>query len=98
LDQKLGTSGLRKTVRVFPPPHYTENFTQCVFDVVARAEDQTLVIGARWPLPQPRGRAAGDRYDRGKWLRPGVVGSRGILALAAASTENRKFGACLASF
>ena len=44
-DQKPGTSGLRKKVRVFQQPNYAENFVQSVFDVVEDKAGATLVIG-----------------------------------------------------
>ena len=44
-DQKPGTSGLRKKVRVFAQPNYAENFIQSVFDSVEGKDGTTLVIG-----------------------------------------------------
>ena len=51
-DQRPGTSGLRKKVRVFTQQHYLENFVQALLDVLNASDNsghalrgQTLVLG-----------------------------------------------------
>lgn len=92
-DQKPGTSGLRKKVRVFSQPNYAENFIQAVFDVVERPAGATLVIGGdgrfhnRTVIQQAIRMAAANGYIRV------LVGQGGILSTPAASHVIRKYGA-----
>ncbi len=92
-DQKPGTSGLRKKVRVFAQPNYAENFIQSVFDVVQPPRGATLVIGGdgryhnRVVIQQAIRMAVAAGYGRV------LVGQGGILSTPAASCVIRKYGA-----
>ena len=92
-DQKPGTSGLRKKVRVFAQPNYAENFIQSVFDVVERAPGSTLVLGGdgrfhnRTVIQAAIRMAAANGYGRV------LVGQGGILSTPAASHVIRKYHA-----
>ncbi|MDO6416089.1 alpha-D-glucose phosphate-specific phosphoglucomutase [Sphingomonas sp. BIUV-7] len=92
-DQKPGTSGLRKKVRVFQQTHYAENFVQSVFDVLADYVGQTLVVGGdgrflnRDVIQTIIRMAAANGFGRV------LVGLGGILSTPAASNVIRKQGA-----
>lgn len=45
MDQKTGTSGLRKKVKVYAQENYVENFVQSVFDSLEGFEGKTLILG-----------------------------------------------------
>lgn len=92
-DQKPGTSGLRKKVRVFEQPGYAQNFLQSIFDVVARPEGATLVIGGdgryynRTVIQLAIRIAAANGYARA------LAGRGGLLSTPAVSHLIRKYGA-----
>lgn len=92
-DQKPGTSGLRKKVREFAQPGYSENFIQAIFDTVERPDASTIVIGGdgrfhnRTVIQQALRIAAANGYSRA------LVGRGGILSTPAASHVIRKNGA-----
>jgi len=92
-DQKPGTSGLRKKVRVFAQANYAENFIQSVFDAVAPEPGSTLVIGGdgryhnRTVIQAAIRIAAANGYGRV------LAGQGGILSTPAASHVIRKYGA-----
>ena len=92
-DQKPGTSGLRKKVRVFQQPHYAANFVQSVFDSLTGYEGQTLVVGGdgrylnREVIQIVLKMAAANGFGRV------LIGQGGILSTPAASHLIRSAGA-----
>lgn len=89
-DQKPGTSGLRKKVKVFRQPGYLENFVQSVFDVIGDFKGKTLVVGGdgrfynREAIRTILKMAAASGFGRV------LVGQGGILSTPAASCVIRK--------
>lgn len=100
LDQKPGTSGLRKKVPTFQQPHYLENFIQATFDSLEGYQNQTLVVGGdgryynRQAIQIILKMAAANGFGRV------LVGQGGILSTPAASCiirKNNAFGGIILS-
>ncbi|MDX2215157.1 MAG: alpha-D-glucose phosphate-specific phosphoglucomutase [Oculatellaceae cyanobacterium bins.114] len=93
LDQKPGTSGLRKQVQRFQKPHYLQNFVQAIFDSLEGYQGKTLVVGGdgryynREAVQIILKMAAANGFGRV------LVGRGGILSTPAASCVIRKYGA-----
>ncbi len=90
-DQKPGTSGLRKKVKVFQQPNYLENFVQSFFDTLIVPANATLVVGGdgryhnRVAIQTIIKIAAANGFSRV------LVGRAGILSTPAASHVIRKY-------
>ena len=92
-DQKPGTSGLRKKVKIFQQPNYLENFVQSFFDTLIVPANATLVVGGdgryhnRHAIQTIINMAAANGFSRV------LVGQAGILSTPAASHVIRKYQA-----
>ncbi len=90
-DQKPGTSGLRKKVKVFQQTGYLENFVQSIFDTLTVPAGATLALGGdgryynRTAIQTIIKMAAANGFARV------LVGQAGILSTPAASHVIRKY-------
>ncbi|KAK0526875.1 Phosphoglucomutase-2 [Tilletia horrida] len=92
--QKPGTSGLRKRVKVFQQPNYTENFVQAMLDALpGSAKDATIVLGGDGRYFSVPAVQAIIRLAAGNGVSKLIIGQNGILSTPAASHAIRKFGA-----
>ncbi len=89
-DQRPGTSGLRKKVKVFQQPRYVENFIQAIFDTVEGAEGSTLVIGGDGRFFNEAVVQVALRMAAANGFGRILVGQKGLLSTPAASCVIRK--------
>ena len=89
-DQRPGTSGLRKKVKVFQRPHYLENFVQSVFDTLEGFAGQALVVGGDGRYYNRRAVQTILKMAAASGFGRIVVGQGGLLSTPAASAVIRK--------
>ena len=92
-DQKPGTSGLRKTVKVFQQPHYLECFVAAILHCVTDPETKTLVLGGDGRYHNDVAVQTVLRMAAARGIARVVVGRDGLLSTPAASHLIRKRGA-----
>lgn len=92
-DQKPGTSGLRKKVRVFQQPHYLENFIQAIFDTVPECRNATLVLGGDGRYHNSTALQTILRMAAANGIARVLVGRDGLLSTPAVSCLIRKYRA-----
>ncbi|KAI2610535.1 phosphoglucomutase 2 [Hypoxylon sp. NC1633] len=90
-DQKPGTSGLRKKVKVFQQPHYSESFiTSILFSIPEGAEGAFLVIGGDGRYWNPEAIQLIAKIGTAYGVKKLLIGQNGILSTPAASHVIRK--------
>ncbi len=90
-DQRPGTSGLRKKVRVFQQPHYLENFVKAIFDTQPTLRGGALVLGGDGRYYNHEAIGVILRMAAANGARKVLVGRGGILSTPAASCVIRKY-------
>ncbi len=90
-DQKPGTSGLRKKVKVFQQPHYLENFVQSIFDSITIPKYATLTLGGDGRFYNKTAIQTIIKMAAANGFSSVLVGQNGILSTPAASHLIRKY-------
>jgi phosphoglucomutase len=91
LDQKPGTSGLRKKVKVFQQAHYLENFVQSIFDTLTIPENAVLTLGGDGRFYNRVAIQIIIKVAIANGFNKVIVGQNGILSTPAASHIIRKY-------
>jgi len=90
-DQRPGTSGLRKKVRIFKTLHYLENFVQAIFDTRPDLRGGTLVLGGDGRYYNRQAIQIIIRMAAANGVARVIVGQGGLLSTPAASCVIRKY-------
>ena len=90
-DQKPGTSGLRKKVKVFQQPHYLENFVQSIFDTLEIPAQATLTVGGDGRFYNAQAIQTIIKMAAANGFAKVIIGQGGILSTPAASHIIRKY-------
>ncbi|KAJ3406080.1 Phosphoglucomutase-2, partial [Chytridiales sp. JEL 0842] len=89
--QKPGTSGLRKRVKVFQQPNYTENFVQAILtSIPGGPQGSTLVVGGDGRYYGKEAIQIIIQLAAGNKVSKLIIGQNGILSTPAASNLIRK--------
>ncbi|KAF2145148.1 uncharacterized protein K452DRAFT_244834 [Aplosporella prunicola CBS 121167] len=89
-DQKPGTSGLRKKVKVFQQEHYSEAFVASILlSIPEGAEGSTLVIGGDGRYYNPEVTQLIAKIGAAYGVKKLIIGQNGILSTPAASNVIR---------
>lgn len=85
-DQKPGTSGLRKKVKVFQQPHYSENFVASIIQSIPEGADGSfLVIGGDGRYWNPEVTQLIAKIGAAYGVKKLLIGQDGIMSTPAAS-------------
>ncbi len=91
LDQKPGTSGLRKKVTVFQQPHYLENFVQSIFDSIEITPNTALTLGGDGRYYNSTAIQTIIKMAAANGFAKVIVGQSGVLSTPAASHIIRQY-------
>ncbi len=92
-DQKPGTSGLRKKVKVFQTPHYLENFVQSIFNSLDDFQGKILVLGGDGRYFNRQAIQTIIKMAAANGFGELIIGQGGLLSTPAASNIIRKYQA-----
>lgn len=85
-DQKPGTSGLRKKVKVFQQPNYSENFVASILNSIPEgAEGASLVVGGDGRFYNPEVTQIIAKIGAAYGVKKLLIGQNGIMSTPAAS-------------